>query len=99
MEGKHQAWGVTGKSVTPGQSIACLFSRYQLIELNIADLDPEVNMLTLIAAERSGLVNFLKALTDERVRFHQAPFDHPEWVIPSGQSGNTLAVGEWYESC
>ena len=27
---------------------------------------------------------FLKALTDDRVRCHMAPFDHPELVVPNG---------------
>lgn len=34
--------------------------------------------------EKADLVAFLKSLTDERVRWEQAPFDHPELVIPNG---------------
>jgi hypothetical protein len=30
------------------------------------------------------LVAFLKTLTDERVRWQRAPFDHPELPIPHG---------------
>jgi cytochrome c peroxidase len=33
------------------------------------------------------LVAFLRGLTDERVRFQRAPFDHPELIIPNGSSG------------
>lgn len=36
------------------------------------------------AAERAALVAFLKTLTDERVRWERAPFDHPELSIPDG---------------
>jgi len=35
-------------------------------------------------AGRTEVVEFLKALTDERVRNEWAPFDHPELVIPNG---------------
>jgi len=31
---------------------------------------------------REALVKFLLALTDERVKFEQAPFDHPEIFVP-----------------
>jgi hypothetical protein len=29
-------------------------------------------------------VAFMKALTDERVRLHKAPFDHPQLLVPNG---------------
>jgi hypothetical protein len=35
-------------------------------------------------AERADLVAFLKSLTDERVRWEKAPFDHPQLVVPHG---------------
>jgi cytochrome c peroxidase len=41
-------------------------------------------------AKRGELVEFLKALTDERVRNQTAPFDHPELRIPSGDLAGTL---------
>jgi hypothetical protein len=34
--------------------------------------------------KQADLVEFLKALTDERVRNETAPFDHPELAIPNG---------------
>lgn len=42
------------------------------------------SILPLDDADKANLVAFLKALTDERVRNHQAPFDHPEIVISHG---------------
>lgn len=42
------------------------------------------SILPLDDADKASLVAFLKALTDERVRNHQAPFDHPEIVISHG---------------
>ncbi len=39
---------------------------------------------TISAQEKADLVAFLKSLTDERVRWERAPFDHPELAIPHG---------------
>ncbi|MDH3210548.1 MAG: hypothetical protein OEL91_09260, partial [Burkholderiaceae bacterium] len=33
-------------------------------------------------------VNFMKSLTDDRVRYERAPFDHPELTIPHGHVGD-----------
>jgi cytochrome c peroxidase len=35
-------------------------------------------------ANQNKVVDFLLSLTDERVRFEKAPFDHPELFIPNG---------------
>lgn len=35
-------------------------------------------------AQKAALVSFLKSLTDDRVRFERAPFDHPELCVPDG---------------
>ncbi|TAN47188.1 MAG: conjugal transfer protein [Methylococcaceae bacterium] len=37
-------------------------------------------------ADKGDLVAFLKALTDERVRWERAPFDHPALSVPHGQT-------------
>jgi hypothetical protein len=42
--------------------------------------------LNLSDTERAALVAFLKALTDDRVRFERAPFDHPELCVSAGHS-------------
>ena len=34
----------------------------------------------------------MKGLTDDRVRYHQAPFDHPALQIPNGHPGDTRSV-------
>jgi cytochrome c peroxidase len=39
-------------------------------------------------ARRFDLVEFMKSLTDERVRNEWAPFDHPELRIPNGIDGS-----------
>jgi cytochrome c peroxidase len=38
----------------------------------------------ITTADKADLVAFLKALTDERVRWERAPFDHPQLRIPHG---------------
>ncbi|WP_150047979.1 cytochrome-c peroxidase [Methylomonas rhizoryzae] len=44
------------------------------------------------AQSRAQIVAFLKTLTDERVRYKRAPFDHPEIAIPHGHQGDEVAV-------
>src|SRR5262249_25492924 len=39
-----------------------------------------------------ALVDFLGSLTDERVRWEKAPFDHPELVLPVGAQGSEVSV-------
>ncbi len=38
----------------------------------------------MTSTQKSALVAFLKSLTDDRVRFERAPFDHPELCVPAG---------------
>ncbi len=54
---------------------------------NIDDLDPDVGGVEELQGNPHGiadLVEFMKALTDERVRYERAPFDHPSLVIVNG---------------
>jgi cytochrome c peroxidase len=57
---------------------------------NFDDLDPDIQGLGLDALTVGGqsaeeaLVAFMIALTDDRVRYKQAPFDHPELRLPNG---------------
>jgi cytochrome c peroxidase len=46
------------------------------------------------ATARADLVEFLKALTDERVRRASAPFDHPQLFVPNGHPGDERAVAQ-----
>ncbi|MHB8811565.1 MAG: cytochrome-c peroxidase [Desulfobulbaceae bacterium] len=59
---------------------------------NEADLDADIVPLGLSAAEEAGLVAFMKALTDERVRYEKAPFDHPQLFIPNGHPGDQIVI-------
>jgi cytochrome c peroxidase len=46
--------------------------------------DGNIRPLGLTETEKSALVAFLVALTDDRVRFEKAPFDHPSLTVPNG---------------
>ncbi len=76
----------------------------QLIEFydNGGDFaNTEIKPLNLTADEKLDLEAFLKALTDERVRQEQAPFDHPQIFLPNGEKGNnsTLACIDGLNAC
>jgi hypothetical protein len=41
----------------------------------------------LNAFEIDAIVEFLESLTDERVLYRRAPFDHPQIFVPNGHPG------------
>ena len=51
-------------------------------DFNLRDLNNNIRPLGLSAQQEDQLVAFLVALTDARVRYQVAPFDHPELRIP-----------------
>lgn len=65
---------------------------------NIQDLDPDVDGIPSLRKNPQGiadLVEFMKHLTDQRVRTQAAPFDHPELILPNGHS--SVEFGEALE--
>lgn len=56
------------------------------------DLDADIGRIGLSAQERADLVAFLKSLTDSRVRYKSAPFDHPELRITYGHAGDQSRI-------
>jgi cytochrome c peroxidase len=50
-------------------------------DFNMVNQNVEVQS-NLSEAEKVALVDFLLELTDDRVRFEQAPFDHPQVILP-----------------
>ncbi|NWF59977.1 MAG: cytochrome C peroxidase [Fischerella sp.] len=56
------------------------------------DFGQNLPPLNLTEEEKQALVDFLKGLTDERVRYQKAPFDHPQLFIPNGHPGNQNSV-------
>ena len=59
---------------------------------NGSNLAPDMMRLGLTDVEKAALVAFLKSLTDDRVRFERAPFDHPSLKVPSGARGDNTAL-------
>ncbi len=62
-----------------------------------------VSILTLgkdaqeVEVAKEALVAFLKSLTDERVRYHRAPFDHPQLFVTNGHPvDQTSATNDGY---
>jgi hypothetical protein len=42
--------------------------------------------------EKENLLAFLLSLTDERVKYRKAPFDHPQLFVPNGQLNDDLTA-------
>jgi len=54
-------------------------------EANIANLHPLIDTIGgMDAARKANPVAFLQSLTDDRVRYQKAPFDHPQLIIANG---------------
>jgi hypothetical protein len=56
---------------------------------NIADMPTDITDLGLTPAEKEALVAFMISLTDPRVKFERAPFDHPQLFVPNGHPTST----------
>lgn len=56
------------------------------------NLGPGIGNIRLNQQERAQIVEFLKALTDDRVRYERAPFDHPSLCMPVGYTENPAGV-------
>ncbi len=61
-------------------------------EENADYLHPAIQALYLNDYEKDALVSFMLTLTDERVRRHKAPFDHPQIFVPNGHTGDHTYV-------
>ena len=51
---------------------------------NSDNLAPNIHPLGLTEDQKTDLVEFLLALTDPRVKYEKAPFDHPSITIANG---------------
>jgi cytochrome c peroxidase len=58
-----------------------------------SNLDADIAQIRLDAQEQSDLVAFLKSLTDERVRWEMAPFDHPALELSNGADLPPVGAG------
>ncbi len=69
-----------------------LYSRggnvFPVQELDGTPIEP-LGVPALTSDEIDALVAFLEALTDERVLYRRAPFDHPQLFVPNGHPGSS----------
>jgi uncharacterized protein (TIGR03437 family) len=56
------------------------------------NLGPGIGQIGLSPADQTAVVAFLKALSDDRVRYEQAPFDHPSLCISAGATEVSAGV-------
>ena len=56
---------------------------------NFANLAPGIKPLGLTEVQKDNLVAFMLSLTDDRVKFRKAPFDHPSICLPNGHTQDT----------
>lgn len=59
------------------------------------NLGPGIGSIRMGAGDQANVVAFLRALSDDRVRFQKAPFDHPSLCVPNGhvtEPGGQLAT-------
>jgi len=61
-------------------------------ENNIDNVDIGIQNLNLTQPQKTSLVEFMKSLTDDRVRYERAPFDHPQLFVTNGHPGDQNAV-------
>ncbi len=83
-----------GGQATLKQVVAFYNRGADFAKKNKKNLDPDIQPLGLSDQQQMDLVDFLKALTDDRVRCEQVPFDHPELPIPNGHPGDQNGVTE-----
>jgi cytochrome c peroxidase len=69
------------------------------------DKDAQVRRLGLTEGEKTDLVAYLLSLTDDRVRFERAPFDHPSLALPNdtplpsvGATGRTSPIRRYLDA-
>jgi cytochrome c peroxidase len=58
-------------------------------------VDVNITALNLTEEEDDALAEFMLALTDDRVRYERAPFDHPQLCVPNGSPGNATQIAQY----
>jgi cytochrome c peroxidase len=78
-----------GDALTLRQAVE-LYSRggnvFPVLALDGTPIEP-LGVPSLTSDEIDAIVAFLESLTDERVLFRRAPFDHPQIFVPNGHPG------------
>jgi len=66
-----------------------------VVQLDGTPIEP-LGVPLLNSEETDALVAFLEALTDQRVLYRQAPFDHPQLFVPNGHPGDSSSTIDAY---
>lgn len=88
-----------GGDLTLKQAVSFYARHGNFADVNEPNIDVGLAMVQNITdADIDLLVKFMLSLTDERVRWEQAPFDHPQLFIPNGHpaAGNHPVLGASY---
>ena len=76
-----------GGSLTLKQAVEFYARHGDFADVNDPDIDVGLAMVQNVGhADADLIVSFLLSLTDERVRWEMAPFDHPQLFIPNGHT-------------
>jgi len=62
-----------------------------ITELDGTPIEP-LGVPALTPDEIGALIAFMEVLTDERVLYRRAPFDHPQLFVPNGHPGDSTAT-------
>jgi cytochrome c peroxidase len=81
-----------GGELTLPQVVAFYNRGGDFYENNIDNVDIGIRPLGLTEEQKTSLVAFMESLTDERVRYERAPFDHPQLFVTNGHPGDQNAV-------
>ena len=60
-----------------------------------SQIDANIASLGFTEEEDNALEEFLLALSDDRVRYERAPFDHPQLCVPNGSPGNQTHIAQY----
>src|SRR6185503_13386007 len=66
---------------------------FPVAELNGSVIEP-LAVPSLTSDEIDAIVAFLESLTDERVLYRRAPFDHPQIFVPNGHPGDYRSTAD-----
>lgn len=81
----------SGFGIVPSNMAPDMAGTKNLLVTTCNTVSPQGN-LGLTDSDINDIVAFMKSLTDERVRWEKAPFDHPSLEIPNGHMGNETIV-------
>jgi cytochrome c peroxidase len=64
-----------------------------VVQLDGTEIEP-LGLPRMTFDEIDAIVAFLEMLTDERVLYRRAPFDHPQLFVPNGHPGNSATTSD-----